>query len=186
MPQALTARLRRALASLAFVLLASLTLAGPAAAKVQVEFHSFNGSLFGGRYPHTFVVFEGVLDDTGEVIDENYGFSSKRVTPAILAGPVEQMMMSEDPDYIDTTNLHFTITVSDETYREMKQVVVSWRDAPGRYYDLKKRNCIHFVGRIAELGGLKVDFPKKLLRKPKAWLNHIAQLNPKLHAEPIG
>lgn len=179
------ARLRRALAGLAVLLLASLALACPAAAKVQVEFHSFNGSLFGGRYPHTFVVFEGVLDDTGEVIEENYGFSSKRVTPAILAGPVEQIVMSEEPDYIETTNLHFTITVSDETYRKMKDVVVSWRDAPGKFYDLKKRNCIHFVGRIAELGGLKVDFPKKLLRKPKAWLNHITQLNPQLHAEQI-
>ena len=89
--------------------------------------------------------------------------------------------------YIRTTNRHFTITVSDATYRRMKQEVVAWRDAPGKYYDLDTRNCIHFVGRIAELGGLRVDYPPAMLRKPKAWLNHITTLNPQLGraADPL-
>ena len=41
------------------------------------------------------------------------------------------------------------------------------------------------VGRMAELAGVKVDYPRELLRKPKAWLNHISKLNPGLSAKPV-
>jgi hypothetical protein len=95
------------------------------------------------------------------------------------------MIYTEDEQYIRTTNRHFTVTVSDETYRRMKQEVIAWRDAPGKFYDLDTRNCIHFVGRMAELAGLRVDFPRNLLRKPRAWLNHIASLNPQLRAAAV-
>jgi len=157
----------------------------PAFAQVKVSFHSFNGSIFGGRYPHTFVVFEGTLDSTGEAVNENYGFASKKVTTAILRGPVEHMVISEEPQYITSTNRHFTIPVSDETFHMMKAEIIRWRDAPGKFYDLKTRNCIHFVGKLAAMVGLKVEFPKKYLRKPKAWLNHVTRLNPRLGAKII-
>ena len=168
-----------------FLIVVALALAAwavPAQAEVRVHFHSFNGSLLGSRFPHTFVVFEGRLDDTGEVVDENWGFTAKSITPAILAGPVVHEVYSEKPRYIRSTNRHFTISVSDATYRRMMQEVAAWRDAPGKYYDLDTRNCIHFVGRIAELGGLTVAYPRNLLRKPKAWLNHVGQLNPQVGA----
>src|SRR6187551_790990 len=154
-------------------------------ASVQVHFQSFNGSMFAGRYPHTFVVFDGTLDATGERIYENYGFSARHATPAVLMGPVTHMMYTEDERYIRSTNLHFSLTVSDATYQRMKNEVIAWRDAPGKFYDLDHRNCIHFVGRIAELGGLRVDYPHDMLRKPRAWLNHIASLNPQLGAPQI-
>ena len=167
---------------LAFAALAAW--AAPAHAEIQVHFHSFNGSMF-GRYPHAFVVFEGRLDDTGEVINENYGFSARTAGPNVLMGPTHHVVMSEKARYIRTTNRHFTLTVSDATYRRMKAEVIAWRDAPGRYYDLDARNCIHFVGRIAELGGVRVDYPRELLRKPMAWFNRIARLNPQLGARQI-
>jgi len=167
-------------------LLALLAFAQAAAAKVQVHFQSFNGSVIIGRYPHAFVVFEGALDDTGERVNENFGFSAKHATPAVLTGPVEHMIYVEQPKWITKTNRHFTLTVSDATYRRMRTEVEAWRTHPGKFYDLDSNNCIHFVGRIAELGGLKVDYPKKLLRKPRAWLNYVAALNPQLHAKPIG
>ena len=165
-------------------LAALMAWAVPAHAEVKVSFHSFNGSLF-GRYPHAFVVFEGTLDSTGEAINENYGFSARTAGPNVLMGPTEHGVYTEKPRYIRTTNRHFTLTVSDATYRRMKQEVAAWRDAPGKYYDLDTRNCIHFVGRIAELGGLRVDYPSSMLRKPKEWLNHVSQLNPQLGARPI-
>ena len=118
-------------------------------------------------------------------IHENFGFSARHATPDVLLGPVAHMIYTEDERYIRTTNRHFTVTVSDATYRRMKDEVIAWRDAPGRYYDLDTRNCIHFVGRMAQLAGLQVDYPKKMLRKPKAWLNHIAALNPQLGARLI-
>lgn len=160
---------------------AALLLPTAASADVQVHFQSFNGSLFAGRYPHTFVVFEGQLAD-GTVINENYGFSAKVASPAVLAGPVAHTIYIEKPKWIKATNRHFTVTVNDATYARLKAEMVAWRDAPGRYYELDRRNCIHFVGRMAELVGLKVDYPRELLRKPKAWLNHIGLLNPRLGA----
>ena len=175
---------RRALTRLVLVAAALLLWQAPAFAEVKVSFHSFSGSFF-GRYPHAFVVFEGTLDDTGEVIDENYGFSARTAGPNVLMGPVTHIVMTEPPKYIRTTNRHFTLSVSDATYRRMKAEVIAWRDAPGRYYDLDRRNCIHFVGRIAELGGLKIEYPEAMLRKPKEWMNYIAQLNPQLGALQI-
>lgn len=166
--------------------LALVAFAQPAAAKVAVEFHSFNGSVFFGRYPHTFVLFKGTLDDTGTKIDENFGFTAKHVTPAVLTGPVEGEIWVEEPKWIAKTNTHFTVTVDDATYRKMRAEVDFWGNHPGKFYDLDTNNCIHFVGKIAQMAGLKVDYPKKLLRKPRAWLNHISALNPQLHAKPIG
>ena len=159
-------------------LLALLLFAGTAQAQVSVSFHSFKGSVFFGRYPHTFVVFEGTLDATGEAVNENYGFSAKKVGLSILNGPVEHAIYSEEPKYIHETRRHFTIAVSDATYWRMKAEVAAWRNAPGKFYDLDTRNCIHFAGRIAELAGVRVDYPHKLLRKPRAWLEHITALNP--------
>ena len=162
-----------------------MAFAPQAQAKVTVYFHSFNGSLFFGRYPHTFVVFDGTLDKTGEKIFENFGFSAKVAGPGVLAGPVEHMIVVEEQKYIDSTNRHFSTEVDDATYRRMKAEVELWRHAPGKYYELDTRNCIHFVGRLAELAGLKVQYPKKLIRKPKAWLNLVTGLNPALRAKPI-
>ena len=159
--------------------------AHPAEAKVRVSFHSFNGSVLFGRYPHTFVVFEGTLDETGQKVDENFGFTAKSVGPAILNGPVEHLIWVEEAKWIGKTNRHFTLTVDDATYRKMRAEVEAWRNAPGKYYDLDTRNCIHFVGRMAELVGLKVAYPKNMLRRPKAWLNHVTGLNPQLGARPI-
>ena len=63
--------------------------------------------------------------------------------------------------------------------------VACWRGAPGNYYDLDMRNCIHLVGRMAQLVGVKVDYPANMLRRPEMWLNHIAALNPRLGARQI-
>ena len=178
------ASFRRLLLSLVLAFAALAAWTAPARAEVKVHFHSFSGSMF-GRYPHAFVVFEGRLDDTGQVIDENFGFSARTAGPNVLMGPTHHIVMSEKAKYIRTTNRHFTLTVSDATYRRMKAEVIAWRDAPGKYYDLDTRNCIHFVGRMAELAGLEVDFPGDLLRKPTAWLNRVVQLNPQIGVRPI-
>jgi len=158
---------------------------GPALADVQVHFHSFNGSVLFGRYPHTFIVMEGELEGTGEVINENFGFSARKVTTKILSGPVEHMVLAETEKTIRNTNRHFTITVTDEQYARLKKEVLAWKNAPGKYYDLETRNCIHFVGKMAELLGLAVEYPDNMLRRPKKWLNHIVEMNPQLGAETI-
>lgn len=176
--------LNRTMLRLVLAVLGLVAFAHPAAAKVDVHFHSFNGSALFGRYPHTFVVFEGTLEG-GHKVDENFGFSAKRISPAILTGPVEHTIYVEEQKYIAKTNRHFTVTVDDATYRKMRAEIDALRVAKGKLYDLDKYNCIHFVGRMAQLAGLKVDYPKNLLRKPRAWLNRVGTLNPKLGAKPI-
>jgi hypothetical protein len=158
----------------------------PVQAQVLAHFHSFNGSVLFGRYPHTFVVFEGTLEDTGERVDENWGFSARESSLAALRGQaVEHMMLTERPEQIARTNRHFTLTLTDEQFRRLKREILAWRDHPGKYYDLDTRNCIHFVGRMAELAGLQVDYPRDMLRRPKEWLNYITQLNPQLGAAEV-
>ena len=158
--------------------------AAAAQAEVRVTFHSFDGSVLFGRYPHTFISMEGTLDD-GTPVKENYGFSAKSAGPAVLAGPVKHIVMTEKDKYVRSTNRHFTVAVDDAKYHDIRREVFRWRDAPGKYYDLDTRNCIHFVGAIAQIVGLKVDYPKDMLRRPKKWLNHVAALNPQLRAKQI-
>ena len=167
-----------------FALLVALGWSSLAAAAVDLTFHSFNGSVVAGRYPHAFVSMAGTLED-GTVVKENFGFSAKRTTLAVLNGPVEHTILVEKDKWLTRTNRHFTITITDQKYREVRALVEAWRNAPGKYYDLETRNCIHFVGEIAKIVGLEVVYPEKMMRRPKKWLNYITGLNPRLGAKAI-
>lgn len=168
-----------------FLAILSLGWAPQAFAQVELSFHSFNGSVLFGRYPHTFIVMQGTLEETGEKVNENYGFTAKNVSPAILNGPVYHDISIEKPKYLKKTNVHFTIPISDAQYRQIVAEVSKWRNQPGKYYDLDTRNCIHFVGEIGKIVGLKVTYPEDMLRRPKKWLNHITGLNPQLGADLV-
>jgi hypothetical protein len=175
--------IRRGLAVLAALVLALVAM--PALAAVTVHFHSFDGSVLFGRYPHTFFSMDGTLDATGQVIHENYGFTARSISPAILSGPVKHTISVEKEKYLHSTNRHFSVTIDDATYWRIRREVDEWRDLPGAGYDLDRRNCIHFVGAIAGIVGLNVEYPEQLLRKPKAWLNRVTRQNPELNAAPI-
>ena len=166
--------------------LVMLVSASAAVAEVRVTFHSFNGSMPFGRFPHTFVAFDGTLDATGERVKENFGWSAKNISPAILQGPVYGIILVEKDKWLTRTNRHFTVSLSDAQYKRLRAEVEAFRTAPGKYYSLEDRNCIHFVGRMAELLGLKVDYPDGMMRKPREWLNHIGDLNPQLKARKFG
>jgi hypothetical protein len=116
--------------------------------------------MFGGRFPHTFVHLHGTLEGTGAKVDENYGYSAKSATPAVLAGPVEAIVMVEKPKYLTTTNRHFTVPISDATYFRMREEVTRWR-RPENLYRLDANNCIHFVGKMAELAGSRSIIPRR-------------------------
>ena len=160
-------------------LLIAFAWASMVSAEVNITFHSFNGSVVAGRYPHTFVSMVGTLAD-GTKVKENFGFSAKKSTIAVLNGPVEHTILVEKDKWLTRTNRHFTMTIPDEKYRQVRAMVEAWRNAPGKYYDLDTRNCIHFVGEIGRIVGLKVEYPEDMLRRPKKWLNHITSLNPGL------
>lgn len=166
--------------------LLALAAASAAFAEVRVTFHSFNGSMPFGRFPHAFVSFDGTLDATGERVKENFGWSARTISPAILQGPVYGVILVEKDKWLTRTNRHFTIALSDAEYRKLRAEVERFRTAPGKFYSLESRNCIHFVGRMAELLGLKVDYPREMMRKPRSWLNRIGELNPQLGARKFG
>lgn len=174
-------RLLRLLAALL-----ALATATVASAEVRVTFHSFNGSMPFGRFPHAFVSFEGTLDATGQPVRENFGWSAKNISPAILNGPVYGMILIEKDKWLTKTNRHFTVPLTDAQYHALRAEVEAFRTAPGKHYSLETRNCIHFVGRMAEIIGLKVEYPSNMMRRPREWLNRIGELNPQLGAKRFG
>ena len=157
----------------------------PAFAQVQLTFHSFTGSVFVGRFPHAFISLAGTLEATGEPINENYGYTAVTTSPIILTKNVDGEIHVEKVKYLTSTNRHFTVPLSDEQYWAVRAEVDKWRDAPGADYSLDKNNCVHFVSRIAALDGLVADVPKKMVRKPKDWLNYVIRMNPQLGAREI-
>lgn len=169
-----------------FAALLMLATAAAASAEVRVTFHSFNGSMPFGRFPHAFVSFEGTLTGTGQPVRENFGWSAKNIGPAILQGPVYGIILIEKDRWLTKTNRHFTVALTDAQYRTLRAEVEAFRTAPGKHYSLEVRNCIHFVGRLAELIGLKVDYPANLMRRPREWLNRVGEMNPRLGARRFG
>ena len=169
------------------ILLAAVCAVTPATAdaRVMLLFHSFNGSLFGGRYPHTFIELSGTLDGDGRVIHENYGYTGNGSAMQALAGPMPGTIHVEDEPYLKSTNVHFAVPISDAQYFAIRQEVERWRNGPESTYNLETHNCVNFVARIAEMVGLNSPVPKNLEKKPKAWLNYLTGLNPQLHAKPI-
>lgn len=165
-----------------FLAMLALLWGTAAYAEVQIHFHSFNGSVLWGRYPHTFIVLDGTLEASGKKVNESYGFTAKSVAGAATGGWTAHLVEGEEEKYVRSTNRHFSISLTDEQYYEVIREVNRWATEPGKRYNLGERNCIHFVGRIASMLGLKVDYPQDMLRRPKKWLNHIAALNPQLKA----
>ena len=181
--QAMTSRLFRLAAHL--LAIAALLWSPAAFAEVQIHFHSFNGSVLWGRYPHAFVVIDGTLKTTGKPVNETYGFTPRSVAAAATQDWVEHMIEGEDEKYVRSTNRHFSIALTDAQYYDVIREVRRWSMEPGKRYSLSDRNCIHFVGAMAQLLGVRVEYPRDMMRRPKKWLNHIVALNPQLGAKPI-
>jgi hypothetical protein len=166
--------------ALALLLAAFAMLAAPGAmARVHVSFYSVKGDLLmRGRSVHAFVKLDGTLDADGRRIDENYGFSAKSSSPALFFRPVAQTMLVENEDYISRARFHFRVPVSDQAYHRIIREVQLWWHDPKYLWDIDKRNCVTFTGVVAQLAGLKVDFPPKMMRKPPVYLEHLAAMNP--------
>lgn len=156
-----------------------------ALAQISLTFHSFNGSMLGGRYPHTFISLEGTLEDTGEQVRENFGYTAVKISPAILTGSVAGKISSEQDRYVSSTNRHFTLRLSAEQYRAIRAEIAKWAGEGGKNYNLNTRNCVHFVARIAIMAGLLADVPANMVKRPKAWLNYVTRRNPQIGAREI-
>jgi hypothetical protein len=153
-----------------------LLLAGtPAAAAVEITFYSKE---LGASFPHAFVVLEGQLDRDGSRIAEDYGFTAKSVTPAILFGPVKGQVISDhSTSYVKGSDRHFTLALSDAEYDQVMAVVDRWKTAKQPSYRLDSANCIHFVGELASAIGLDGAPRKGLMKKPRSFLEAITEAN---------
>lgn len=154
----------------------------PAAAAVEIAFYS--RELGGDNFPHAFIVLRGTLDSTGEQVDTSYGFTAKAVTPALLFGSVAGEIVVEGPGQIARSDRQFALTLSDARYAAVMAVVEEWRNRDQPSYNLNRRNCVHFVGALAEAVGLRVDYVQRLMKRPRSFLQHVRSLNPELAAPP--
>lgn len=159
------------------ILVAVLGVMVPQAAMAEVVVGFYSHDL-GSSFPHAFVTVKGTLDRGGPVIDTNYGFTAKSVTPAILMGSVAGILESVDAKYVAKSDRQFVIKVSDAQYDALITLVGQWRAIPGKSYSLNRRNCVHFVGHAAQAVGLKVVSDQKLMKKPKSFLLSVIALNP--------
>lgn len=165
------------LRKLIVLLLCLVAMPVPADAAVTVSFYSRG---LGSSFPHALVAVSGTLDRSGAVVDTNFGFTAKSVSPALLMGPVTGVVEISTAKYLKGSERQFAVTITDQQYDQILAHVEKWRNLPQKSYDLDTRNCIHFAGSIAELLGLTVSYDKKLIKKPKSFLLSVIALNPKL------
>jgi hypothetical protein len=154
--------------------LALLIWAAPAPAAVEIAFHSRD---FGVTFPHAFVTVAGTIDETGEPVDANYGFTVRHlIGPSILFGRVQGMIESVDRAFVENSNRHFAMTLSDDQYRAVMALVERWRALPQPSYSLDRRNCVTFVAEVASLLGLEAE-TRGLMRRPRAFLDRVRDSN---------
>jgi hypothetical protein len=160
-----------------------LSLQTPANAGVEIAFYS--RELGGNNFPHAFVTLKGTVDATGETVDTSLGFTAKAVTPAILFGSVAGEVLVEGERQIARSDRQFALVLSDAQYEAAMAVIERWRARAQPSYNLNRRNCIHFVGEIARAIGLRVDYPRRLMRRPRSFLEHVRASNPQLAPGPV-
>lgn len=152
----------------------------PAAAAVEIAFYSRDAG--GSRFPHAFIRLSGTLEATGQPVDTTFGFTARAITPAILFGSVSGQIIVEAPTQVARSDRQFTLTLTDAQYGAVLAVVERWRSRRQPSYHLNRRNCVHFVADLARAVGLRVENVDRLMKQPRAFLEHVRALNPQLGA----
>jgi len=163
----------RLLAPLSALLL--LLTALPAQAAVTIAFWSHE---LGNSFPHAFFTLRGVPDAGGVAVDVTYGFTPKRISPAILFGTVPGRIDIAKPGYVAGSDVQFSVVLSDAQYADLLRLVAEWSpDTGDASYRLNTRNCVHFVQEAARRAGLtRITFPA-LMKKPRSYLKAVAAAN---------
>lgn len=160
------------------LLLGAMTLcfgAGSAAAAVEISFYS--RELGGNNFPHAFITLKGQPDSGGPSIDSSFGFTVKTLSPAVLMGSVGGMLINEPPSYVAKSDRQFSFMLTDQQYNAVVAKLEEWRAKPQPSYSLNNANCVHFVAQVAQAAGLKVEFRKDLMKKPRSFLLAVKAAN---------
>ncbi|MCC2975212.1 hypothetical protein LK533_00805 [Sphingomonas sp. PL-96] len=171
---AMQLRSLRAMVTFGAAALLSLGLAGPAQAGVTISFWSHE---FGNEFPHAFFVLEGTPDAGGEPVQASYGFTAKAITPAILMGSVPGRIDETKHGYIENSDVHFSVMLTDAQYADVLRLVEEWGEAGDHHYNLNRRNCVHFVAEAARRSGLTVVEVRQLMKKPRSFVHSLEPLN---------
>jgi len=165
----------RGIAALAAILL----LLWPAMTTARVTLTFYSREL-GTYFPHAFVRITGATDAAPDKwLDDNYGFTAKSVTPALLAGPVAGKIMAATKTYVKRSDSHLSLVLTDEQYAAVLATVEKWRVLRQPSYDLKTANCVFFVGDVARALGMKVDDgDARLMSRPRSYTINLIRLNP--------
>jgi hypothetical protein len=165
-------RLPRLTAFLAAALLALA--AAPGWAAVSITFYSKE---LGASFPHAFVILQGTPDRGGARIEEDYGFTAKTLSPAILWGKVAgEVITDHTVSYVKGSDRHFTVALTDSEYDRVMATIARWRAAKQPTYDLDRHNCVHFVADLAVAIGMTAD-TRKLMKKPRSFLETLSAQN---------
>ncbi len=165
-------RLSRLIAFLAAALLA--VTAAPVWAAVSITFYSKE---LGASFPHAFVILEGTPDRGGAQIEEDYGFTAKTISPAILWGKVSgEVITDHTVGYVKGSDRHFTVALADSEYDAVMATIARWRATKQPNYDLDRHNCVHFVADLAAAIGMTPD-TRKLMKKPRSFLETLVAQN---------
>ena len=145
----------RKAAFLAFQLLA-LAVATAARADTSVSFYAHGWGAKGDfvYFPHAFVVITRTGEDGRPGSDESYGFTAVSQTPDLLFHATRGAVEPADPAYRGLSALRFSLTVSADEYRAIRDVVWRWGRDGAPLYDLKRHNCVDFIAEIARAAGL--------------------------------
>ena len=167
---------------LIFILLAGW--AAAAQAQIEIAFYSKD---MASSFPHAYVRLTGTDEQTGQQVDTNYGFTPVSLGPGILFGNVRGMMETASTLYVQRSDRHFALKLTDEQYHSVLAIVDKWRNAKQPSYNLNTRNCVTFVAEVAIALGLKAPVLPKLMKKPKSYLNVITDMNSALINQwPVG
>ncbi len=164
----------RARVSLLLAALFFLLASAPAHAAVLASFYTKD---FGSSFPHAFIRLQGTVDATGEAVDTNFGFTAKKLSPAVLMGSVAGEILVAPPSYVEKSDRHFSFVLSDREYAILLGTVDKWRKFEQPSYSLNRRNCVHFIAEVAAVLGMKADTPKELMKKPKAYAQSLLRAN---------
>lgn len=160
---------------LAIAVVLCLALLFPAAARAEVV-ATFWSQELGRNFPHAFFTLHGTRVD-GTRVRASYGFTAKAITPAILFGTVPGRIEEATDAYIARSNAHFSVVLTQAQHDAIMKLVAEWGEEGDHRYRLNSRNCVHFVAEAMRRAGLAVVEDKKLMKKPRSFIQSIEPLN---------
>ena len=167
--------------SLAIVALClGVFVSSPVSAEVVATFWSQE---MGRNFPHAFFTMHGARTD-GTRVRASYGFTPKALTPAVFFGTVPGRIDETTDRYISRSNAHFSVVITDAQHDAIMALVTEWGENGDHGYLLNTRNCVHFVAEAMRRAGLVVVEDKKLMKKPRSFIQSIERLNVG-HVQPI-